>query len=171
MPTKRDPTQIDYLDHFSFAKLHSVLSQISDHAAMKTLFSGAAFGFQWVFGGNVEGLAAVTTLIFIDTISGAIKAYKAGKLSSHGFFRFSLKCTVYLLLIATASLVDKTLPVGFASVIMITFLAATEAISIMENMRSLGFAVPSVLVTRLKLLKGEQKGSSEPDALPISSHH
>lgn len=171
MSIKRDPTQIDYLDHFSLAKLHSVLSQISEHAAVKALFSGAAFGFHWIFGGNVEGLAAVTALIFIDTISGAFKAHKAGKLSSHGFFRFALKCTVYLLLIATAALVDKTLPMGFASVIMITFLAATEAISIMENMQALGFAVPTLLVSRLKLLKGQQKASPEAEALPISSHH
>lgn len=171
MSIKRDPTQIDYLDHFSFVKLHTVFSQISEHAAFKAVLSCSAFAFQWVFGGNVEGLAAVTTLIFIDTLSGAYKAYKAGKLSSHGFFRFALKCTVYLLLIATASLVDKTLPVGFASVIMITFLAATEAISIMENMKALGFAVPSVLVTRLKLLKAEEKPSAQPEALPISSHH
>lgn len=171
MAVKRDPTQIDYLDHFSFAKLHTVFSQISDHAAVKALASGAAFGFQWIFGGNMEGLAAVTALIFIDTLTGAYKAYKGGKLSSHGFFRFALKCTVYLLLMATASLVDKTLPVGFASVIMITFLAATEAISIMENLRSLGFAVPSVLVTRLKLLKAEEKPSANPEAMPISSNH
>lgn len=171
MAVKRDPTQIDYLDSFSLTKLHSVMSQISDHAAVKATLSAGAFAFHWVLGGNVQGLAAVTCLIFIDTISGAIKAHKAGKLSSHGFFRFALKCTVYLLLIATASLVDKTLPVGFASVIMITFLAATEAISIMENMKALGFAVPSVLVSRLKLLKAEEKPSAEPDALPTSSHH
>lgn len=171
MAAGRDPTQIDYMDHFSFTKLHTVLMQISDHAGVKAGLSAIAFGFHWVFQGNAQGLAAVTCLIFIDTISGAFKAYKFGKLSSHGFFRFSLKCTVYLLLIATASLVDKTLPMGFASVIMITFLAATEAISIMENMRALGFAVPMVLVSRLKSLKGEQKTSSEPEPLPISSHH
>jgi toxin secretion/phage lysis holin len=168
---KRDPTQIDYGDHFSFEKLTTIFTQISDHAAVKVLLSGGAAFFQWTFGGNVQGLAAVTCLIFIDTISGACKAYKAGKLSSHGFFRFALKCTVYLLLIATASLVDKTLPVGFASVIMITFLAATEAISIMENMRALGFSVPSVLVSRLKTLKGEEKTSVEPESQPISTHH
>lgn len=171
MSMERDPTQINYSEHFSFEKLHTVLTQISEHAFVKVAFSGGAFVFQWVFGSNVQGLAAVTALIFIDTISGAYKAYQQGKLSSHGFFRFALKCTVYLLLIATASLVDKTMPVGFASIIMVTFLAATEAISIMENMRALGFAVPTLLVSRLKTLKGQEKSSPEPEPLPISSHH
>lgn len=167
----RDPTQISYGEHFNLEKLHSVLIQISDHAAVKAALSGGSVLFFWVFGGHTQGLAAVTCLIFIDTISGACKAYKLGRLSSHGFFRFALKCTVYLLLIATASLVDKTLPVGFASIIMITFLAATEAISIMENMRALGFSVPSVLVSRLKTLKGEEAASVEPESMPITSHH
>lgn len=171
MSMERDPTQVNYGEHFNLEKLSSVLTQISDHAFVKVALSGGAFVFQWVFGGNVQGLAAVTALIFIDTISGAYKAWKSGKLSSHGFFRFALKCTVYLLLIATAALVDKTLPMGFASVIMITFLAATEAISIMENMRALGFAVPMLLVSRLKTLRGPEKSSPEPEPLPISSHH
>lgn len=171
MATKPDPSQIDYSEHFNFQKLHTVLIQISDHALVKSVLSGCALGLQWVFQGNLQGLAAVTALIFIDTFSGACKAYRQGRLSSHGFFRFALKCTVYLLLIATAALVDKTLPVGFASAIMITFLAATEAISIMENMQALGFSVPTVLVSRLKTLKGQKSASAEPEPLPISSHH
>jgi len=171
MPSPKDTGQIDYTDHFNVDRLHQVVSQIVDHSSVKFLLSTGAATFHWVFGGNTEGLAAVTALVFIDTFTGAYKAYKFGKLSSNGFFRFALKNVVYMVLIATASLVDKTMPIAFASIITITFLAATEGISIMENLRAVGFSVPTTLLERLKIIKGDRKISNEPEPLPISSHH
>lgn len=167
----KDPTRVSFGDHFTLDNLANILQEISEHPLVKSGASFVAFGLQWVFNGTTQGLVAVTALVFIDTVTGAWKAYRRGNLSSDGFFRFALKNIVYWVMIATAALVDKTLPVPFASVIMITFLAATEAISIMENLRDLGFSVPSFLVKRLKALKGEDSRLSELDDMPISTHH
>ncbi|MCJ7520998.1 MAG: phage holin family protein [Dehalococcoidia bacterium] len=167
----KDPTRISYSDHFSLDRLHQILHEIIEHPLVKSGLSTGAFAFQWVFNGTTQGLIAVTALVLIDTVTGAFRAYKRGNLSSNGFFRFALKNSVYWVMIATAALVDKTLPVPFASVVMITFLAATEAISIMENLRDLGFSVPSFLVKRLKTLKGPDADSPDLDGMPISTHH
>lgn len=171
MSAHKDPTRISYGDHFTLDNLTSILQEISEHPLFKGALSMGAFAFQWIFNGITQGLIAVTLLVLIDTMTGAYRAFKKGNLSSNGFFRFALKNIVYWVMIATAALVDKTLPLPFASVIMITFLAATEAISIMENLKDLGFAVPTLFVNRLKVLKGESRDSHDADTMPISTHH
>lgn len=171
MADPKDPTRISYHDHFSLDRLTQILQQTIEHPLVKSGLSLGAFVFQWIFNGVTQGLIAITALVFLDTITGACKAYKRGKLSSNGFFRFGLKNLVYWVMIATAALVDKTLPVPFASVVMLTFLSATEAISIMENLKDLGFSVPTFLVKRLETLKGPESSSPDEEAMPMSTHH
>ena len=146
-------TKIQYAEHFSMGTLHSIFHKIIDDGLFKGLLAMLAVGFHWVFDGRKEALFVIGALIAIDTVTGAAKAWKKGTMSSSGFFRSVVKLLVYFLLMATAGLVDKVMPIPFASVIMDTFLAATEAISIMENLSALGFAVPVHLIKRLKLLR------------------
>lgn len=157
MPTQNDPGRLTYSDQFSLSNLSQIIHKILEDSWLKALAAFAATGFHWIFDSREEALVTVTVLIFLDTFTGALKALKAGKLSSSGFFRFSLKCVVYFILMATAALVDKVMPVPFASIIMVTFLAATEAISIMENLGSMGYAVPTSLVQKLRSIRGSVK--------------
>jgi len=145
--------------------LKSIFVNIGDHVSIKSVFVLLALAFHWVFEARTEALLTVSALIVLDTITGLLKAHKAGKLSSGGFFRFATKCTVYFILMATAALVDKVMPIPFASVIMVTFLSATEAISVMENLGSIGFAVPTALIKRLMFIKNTA-GDSKDDKKP-----
>ncbi len=161
MATQHDPTKIPYAEQFSLGNLRSVFHNIAEDAWVKAVLVVMASGFHWLFDSRTEALITISVLICLDTFTGALKAWRSDKLSSSGFFRFALKCIVYFILMATAALVDKVMPVPFASIIMVTFLAATEAISVMENLGSMGYAVPTLLIKRLRALRDSGKDGPE----------
>ena len=149
--------QLPYKAEFSLDNLGNIAGDIKSYGLIKVVLAAIALALHWLFESRVEALVVVTVLIFLDTVTGVIKAAKAGNLSSGGFFRFALKCMVYFILMATAALVDKVMPIPFASIIMITFLAATEAISVMENLGAAGYAVPTSLINRLRSFSSKPK--------------
>lgn len=119
---------------------------------MKAVVAAISVFGEWMFGAHVEALLVVFILLILDTVTGMIVACKKGGLSSAGFFRFAAKLSIYMILMATSSLLDKLLPVNAGSAIMYTFLGVTEAISIMENISILGFPVPIKLVRMLRVM-------------------
>jgi len=155
-------SQIIYLDSFSQTAFQHVFSNITDYGFFKTVLSLVlsvlAFFFHWIFDRDalVEAFVAIMVLILLDTMTGVAKAWQKGRISSGGFFRFVTKILVYIALLVTGILVDRVMPVPFASVIMTTFLAATEAISVMENLSYLGFPVPTALLKRLKSIRADE---------------
>lgn len=130
----------------------SVIKDLSADWALKLLGSALI----WIFGPQIHMLGAVFALVFIDTATGVAKAAKTGNLSSVGFFKFAAKLIVYFSMMATGSLVDKSIPLPFAMSIMVSFLAFTEAVSILENVAELGWPVPTKLVRMLKLTGANQ---------------
>lgn len=167
MTTLHDPSKIPYVEHFSMTNLRQIFHKIAEDGWLKGVIAVCATGVHWIFDSRTEALVTITALIFLDTLTGALKAWKAKKLSSGGFFRFALKCVVYFILMATAALVDKVMPIPFASIIMVTFLAATEAISIMENLGAAGYAVPTALLKRLRALRDAGGQGVEPAPAPV----
>lgn len=143
--------------------LKHIFDGILDCGWLKLLLAFCLSAFSWIFGNENQQLIAVVALVGIDTITGFAKAWKSCEVSSRGFFRVPVKFSVYLLLLVTGRLVDKALvdlPLSnliTAYTIIASFLAITEAISIMENLGKMGFAVPLVLVKKLKALQGEQQ--------------
>jgi len=135
-----------------FTNLKLVFFSIWEQPGLKSILAFLGLIGSWIFGGQGEALLVVFTLVIFDTIAGATLACKNKELSSAGFFRFAAKVTVYLILMATASLMDKALPIQFGSAVMYTFLAATEGLSIMENLSMLGFAVPLKFIKLLKVI-------------------
>ena len=142
-------------------ELQSVMEQLTSHSLMKGLLSLSLLAFSWLFNDNYTGLIVVFVLIILDTGTGFIKAAKAKEVSSAGFYNFATKLLVYFILIMVGRLVDKTVPVHFASSIVETFLAATEAISIMENLGQLGAPIPKRLLDILKVLQKTQTVEQE----------
>lgn len=99
-----------------------------------------------------SGLIALACLIFIDFVSGVATAKKTGEqISSAKIFRTALKFAVYFTLISSGRLtVMAGLPFIPADAIILTFLACTELISIIENAGRCGYAVPQKLLNQLE---------------------
>lgn len=141
------------LESFKLDSLKLLWEKIINNASLKFILSGLSFIGEFVFKAHKEALLTVFLLIVLDTVTGVIKAVKAGGISSREFFSVAAKLLIYSILMACASLVDRTLPVSIAMPVMYTFLAATEGLSILENISQAGFPVPTKLIDSLKVMK------------------
>lgn len=159
---------MDKTTHFDIAQFQHVFEKLGEFFHMKLLF-GLIFAFlSWSFDGSVEVMAIIFSLIVIDTATGTIFAIKnkflakkglftgnpADIFNSRGIYRGPIKLVVFFMMILVSRLVDKTIPLHFASPIMDTFLVSTEGYSILENFAKLGYNVPTVIINKLKLLAG-----------------
>ena len=110
----------------------------------------------WLYGDDIEIVGVLTLLIVIDTIAGAYKAYLKSDLSSALFKKSFTKIFLYSLLVTTGRLIDKAVPLVFAPMVIETFIAVTEGLSIIENTAEAGLPVPKRFVRRLKSIQKEQ---------------
>jgi toxin secretion/phage lysis holin len=129
--------------------LWDLITEIFTWPGIKAVVAFITMAITWTFDTKMESVLVIALLILLDTITGFCKAWKRGKISSNGFFRFALKCMVYFALMATGALADKVLPIKFCMTGMVSFLAVTEAISILENLGSIGYAIPQGLLKKL----------------------
>jgi len=143
------------LSHLSLPSLGGILNSLLEHPAIKLVVGIFMACIQWTFGPKDSMLLVIAALVAIDTFTGVWKAAKAGKLSSRGISRVMAKLVVYFIFMATGALVDKALPIAFALTMMWSFIAITEALSILENVSQLGFPVPTILVKMLLDLKNK----------------
>ncbi len=142
--------------------LHDIAAALAFEAPAKAVFAAAAAAFHFTFGAEWTPLVVMLALISVDGLTGVWKACVARELSSRGFRRGALKFFVYLLLMASCALGDKVMPFRFAFTAMTAFLAMTELISIMENVAALGWPVPTLLVSRLKVLQASRGAPDKP---------
>lgn len=136
--------------HFDIDYGNHVIQQIFSAATIKSIFAFFLLGFSWVFDGGKEILYTIYLLILLDTILGCWLALRKNEINSRGFYTVTIKCFIYFIMIVVSRLVDKHLPIQMAAPIMDSFLVGTEAISILENIGALGFAVPTALLKKLK---------------------
>lgn len=97
-------------------------------------------------------------LIILDTFTGIYTAIKYKRFSSTGLRKCTKKIITYSLCMITIRLLETILTplitTSLLSHIIITFLAITESISILENLTLLGVPIPSNILTLLiKTLK------------------
>lgn len=140
-------------------KAHDIkncLVTLFENPSIKLIFGCMAIFIDWLLGQHYQLLLVMFILIILDTFTGFWVAYKSHIVSSYGFFRFSAKLTVYFVMILTAALLDKELPIAMAVPVMSSFLTVTEAISIFENISKLGFPVPTKLVQRLNEFRSKE---------------
>lgn len=134
-------------------QIKKTITIVMDLPVLKSTISFLLVCYSWVFGIDNDGAISVLLLIIIDTLTGFIRSYKNKDLNSYDFYKFAYKIFTYFILVVTAKLVDKVVLGSFACLIVETFLAVTEALSIIENLSQLGVPIPKILVERLKYLR------------------
>lgn len=137
--------------HLEYDTLKSLIVKIGELFHIKAIIAFFGLMMSYIFNGNTEILITIYILIGIDTLTGIAYACKKKRLHSRGFYRVTVKCLVYFLMIVVGRLVDKHAPIHFAAPIMDSFLCCTEAFSVLENIGRLGFPVPTKLMKLLKV--------------------
>lgn len=97
-------------------------------------------------------LVALFVLMMADTVFGVAAARKCGEaIRSAKLRRTAIKVVIYYALIACAHITEFALPsyMHFLDESVLGFLAATELLSILENVGKLGYVVPRQLVKLL----------------------
>ena len=99
-----------------------------------------------------DGMMALAALVIFDFLSGVFVAKKTGEqIKSAKVFRTALKMAVYFTLISSGHLVGTAgLPFLQVDAIILTFLAVTELVSIIENAGRAGYAIPQKLLNQLR---------------------
>ena len=130
----------------------SIINYIEAKIAMGALITVYSFFFSidsW------QLMLALTALIIFDLITGVFAAYKAGNaIESRKVCKTAVKLGVYAILVSSAHLTDFVvgIPDGWLNLelAMISFLAATELVSIIENVGKMGYAVPKKILNQLE---------------------
>ena len=154
---KIDPTKIHW-GEWRMDGIKNILGTIWQDWFIKIVLGSLVGLNDWVFAPKQDIVAVVMAFVALDTVSGLMKAYKLGTVSSSGFFRCGLKLLVYMILLATGSLLDKITSMNAivsALSVMATYLSVTESISVCENAAALGFKTPSTLVKFLKFARSD----------------
>lgn len=115
--------------------------------------------FSFLFGAdNHTILLALLTLIMIDFSTGLLASYQTGQpITSNRALKTAVKITAYGLLASAAHLTETIMPAEtMIDSLVISFLAVTELISILENTGKMGYAIPKKLLNRLEEIRGEK---------------
>lgn len=120
----------------------------------KAIASGFFIAIEFLFDSlQKQAMIAIIVLITIDFISGLYASLKSGqKIQSSKIRRTAFKVAAYFLLISAGFVAEKAVPIQIIDDTIISFLAATELISILENMSLAGYAIPIKLLDSLKNL-------------------
>lgn len=111
----------------------------------------------YIFGAPDAWLIGLIILVIADYVTGLMKAYIKGELSSRVGFKGILKKLMYFAIVAVAVLIDNlTGAEGVLRVACIGFLIANEGVSVLENCAAAGLPVPQALVKVLAKLKEEE---------------
>ncbi len=114
--------------------------------------------FGVLFGYETESiLKALLLLVVFDFITGIISAHSSGEqIRSRSAVRSAYKIAIYGLLISAGHLTEEVTPgTTFIEEAVTTFLAATELISILENVGKMGYAIPRKLLNQLHKLRDD----------------
>lgn len=125
--------------------------------------SGVACGIlAYVFGAPDAWMIGLVIMVVLDYVTGLMKAYVSGELSSKVGFKGFLKKLMYFAIVAVAVIIDTlTGAEGVLRVACIGFLIANEGVSILENCAAAGLPVPKALVKVLTKLKDETEEGEE----------
>lgn len=106
----------------------------------------------------IEAAKALLVLIVVDFFTATLAAKKTGEeIKSSRIFRTPIKILVYFMLVSVAHLMETVTPVlSILDETMMSFLALTELISILENTGRMGYAIPQKLLNKLHELRNEK---------------
>lgn len=142
---------IDFLNNIRFAT-----AGVFEYFTFKSFFSLIITGGVFMVGADqLSAINMLLLLVVIDFITGLASAKAKGDvITSRKASRSAIKVVVYLLLIASAHLAEVIIPGdSFFETVVISFLALTEFISILENIGKMGYAIPLKLLNKLQELR------------------
>ena len=103
-----------------------------------------------IYSVNYVFIDLLLLMIFIDIITGILKAFSEGKLWSHKAISGYIKKIAYLCIVLVANALDIIFRLdGFLVNSSVIFLIIAEATSIVENAVILGVPIPEQLKKRL----------------------
>lgn len=135
-----------------FEKFQVTIHQVCTDFTVKCSASFLYVVYSFMFDNlHTSSLFAIFMLIIIDFITGISAAKVSGEvISSAKVFRSAIKTVIYFMFISASHLMEMTTPLlSFADELVISFLAVTELISVMENVGKMGFVVPKNLLNKL----------------------
>ena len=113
-------------------------------------------GFTFMFGmQNHSLLKGLIMLVVFDAVMGLASSYVNGvQIESRRAFKGGAKLFVYAILVSAGYFTENIIPGNtLLDVGMISFLALTEFISIMENAGRMGFVVPQKILNQVISLR------------------
>lgn len=128
-----------------------------ENGEVKMVIGFIAVFISWGFNGEYQALMAISCLIAADFLTGTHHALRSGTWSSRRSVSGVAKFGRYLIYMLVARMIDKVVPLPFASPLMDTYIAVTESGSILENFAKMGHPVPTILLNKLKTFY-EKKG-------------
>lgn len=119
----------------------------------------------WLFGRWDIALSVLVSFMLIDFLTGLLRGYITGNLSSSTGFKGIAKKSVILIVLIVSVLLDRLINDGIwvFRTLICYFYIANEGISILENCTALGLPVPSRLSEALEQLKDGNKKSTPHD--------
>lgn len=147
------------MDHFTLFVHHAteVIGKQSHYWLFKLPICFFLAGFSFFLGvENQSMLVALLTLMTFDLLMGLSAAYMSGEeIQSRRVLKSASKLAVYAILCSGAYMVEGIMRgTTLVDEMMISFLALTEFVSIMENASRMGFSVPTKLLNKIQDLRG-----------------
>ena len=118
---------------------------------------GGVIGF--LFGAWDLPLQILLTAIVLDYVSGMLKAFYLGEVSSRAGYKGLIKKVGILFTIVVANLTDLILGVHIFRSAICMFFCMNELISVLENISALGIPIPDILKDKLIQTKGNSENS------------
>ena len=117
---------------------------LTEHMFARMIISWIGYGIVFAFGEITQAHYALFALMMLDVITGVLKAAKQGRLRSCklfiGMFRKIVMYMIFLSAIHLTTIISPQLM--FFKDWALLFLGATELLSVVENLTSLGFLIP-----------------------------
>ncbi len=127
--------------------------KIFSYGALKLATTGAYLTLYFFFNSvEMPALIALFFLIIFDFATGILASYKTGvEIQSTKIFRTALKILIYYGMISASHLTELA---GFSFIpieeTVIAILAATEMVSLLENVALLGYITPKKILNKLR---------------------
>lgn len=136
----------------SYKLLESICSDFFLKCGLSIAYVFYSFGFDQAL---ENAMVAVLFLIVFDFITGIAAAKISHEvIKSSKIFRSALKIAIYFLLISAGHLGEVAIGANFfIDEFIVVFLAATELISVIENIGKMGFAVPKKILNQLEKIR------------------
>ena len=106
-------------------------------------------------------LQILLTAIVLDYVSGMLKAFYLGEVSSKAGYKGLIKKVGILFTIVVANLTDLILGLHIFRSAICMFFCMNELISVLENLSALGIPIPDILKDKLIQTKDNSEGGEK----------